>query len=249
MKNKINAYNCTFIFDTEKNKKITNFNWFVDVLQKQTWEPVTFNIFNQLKDKNKIAIDVGGWIGVTSIYLAKLFKSVITIEADVIAFNALSENINDNQCKNVVLHNKAFYNSTVNNVVFGINSFNYDSTFGSSTSQTKTHSDNDSDYLIETISIIDIINDINPNDIGLIKVDIEGGDEDIFEELITIGSKFGWKIWIAFHYGWWKDTDITRFEKLIPLIKKVSRDTTEIPKSELLSLISLNVPESFLIEL
>ena len=140
-----------------KPKKITNFNWLVDVLRTQTWEPVTFNIFDQHKDKNKIAIDIGGWIGVTSIYLAKLFKSVITIEADVIAFNALSENINDNQCKNVSLHNKAFYNSTVNNIVFGINGLNCDPSFGSSTSQTKNISDNDSDYLIETISIIDII--------------------------------------------------------------------------------------------
>jgi FkbM family methyltransferase len=249
MKNIIDSYGCTFIFDAEKNEKIPNFNWFIDVLQKQTWESVTFNIFDQLKDENKIAIDIGGWIGVTSIYLSKIFKSVITIEADVVAFNALSENINDNQCKNVTLYNKAFYNSTVDSIVFGVNGFNYDSTLGSSTSQIKTHSDNDSDYSIETISIIDIIKDINPNDIGLIKVDIEGGDEDVFEELITIGSKYGWKIWIAFHYGWWKDTDITRFKKLIPLIKKVSRDTHEISKSELLSLISLNVPESFLIEL
>ena len=249
MKNIIDSYGCTFIFDAEKNEKIPNFNWFINVLQKQTWESVTFNIFDQLKDENKIAIDIGGWIGVTSIYLSKIFKSVITIEADVVAFNALSENINDNQCKNVTLYNKAFYNSTVDSIVFGVNGFNYDSTLGSSTSQIKTHSDNDSDYSIETISIIDIIKDINPNDIGLIKVDIEGGDEDVFEELITIGSKYGWKIWIAFHYGWWKDTDITRFEKLIPLIKKVSRDTHEISKSELLSLISLNVPESFLIEL
>ena len=249
MKNIIDSYGCMFIFDAEKNEKIPNFNWFIDVLQKQTWESVTFNIFDQLKDENKIAIDIGGWIGVTSIYLSKIFKSVITIEADVVAFNALSENINDNQCKNVTLYNKAFYNSTVDSIVFGVNSFNYDSTLGSSTSQIKTHSDNDSDYSIETISIIDIIKDINPNDIGLIKVDIEGGDEDVFEELITIGSKYGWKIWIAFHYGWWKDTDITRFEKLIPLIKKVSRDTHEISKSELLSLISSNVPESFLIEL
>jgi len=249
MKNIIDSYGCTFIFDAEKNEKIPNFNWFIDVLQKQTWESVTFNIFDQLKDENKIAIDIGGWIGVTSIYLSKIFKSVITIEADVVAFNALSENINDNQCKNVTLYNKAFYNSTVDSIVFGVNGFNYDSTLGSSTSQIKTHSDNDCDYSIETISIIDIIKDINPNDIGLIKVDIEGGDEDVFEELITIGSKYGWKIWIAFHYGWWKDTDITRFEKLIPLIKKVSRDTHEISKSELLSLISSNVPESFLIEL
>ena len=247
MKKEITAYGTKFIFDSDKNKKIPNFNWLIDVLQ--TWEPATFDIFNKVKDENKVAIDIGGWIGVTTIYLSKIFKNVITIEADTVAYDALSENIKDNFCDNVTLINKAFYNSKHDRITFGTNSYGFDANFGSSTSQTKLQSDNDSDYSIETISIIDIIKDINPTNIGLIKVDIEGGDEDVFEELITIGSKYGWKIWIAFHYGWWKDTDITRFEKLIPLIKKVSRDTHEIAKSELLTLISLNVPESFLIEL
>ena len=243
------SYGINFIFDEENNKKIHNFYWFVDVLKSQTWEPFTFEIFNKFKDNNKVAIDIGGWIGPTTIYLSKIFKEVITIEADNIAFKSLSKNVKDNFCDNVTLYNKAFYNSKTNNVLFGVNSFNCQSTFGSSTSQTKTQSDNNTDYLIETINIFDIIKEVDPNNIGLIKIDIEGGDEDVFEELILVGSKYGWKIWISFHYGWWKNKDITRFEKLIPLIKKVSRDTNKISKYDLLSLIKKNVPETFLIEL
>ena len=249
MKREVIAYGSKFIFDTDKNKSIQNFNWLVNVLQNQTWEPVTFDIFNKLKDENKIAIDVGGWIGVTTIYLSKIFKHVITVEADTIAYNALSENIKDNFCDNVTLINKAFYNSKYDKITFGTNSYNFDAKFGSSTSQTKLQTDNDTDYSIETINIFDIIKQVNPYDIGLVKVDIEGGDEDIFEELIITAAKYNWKIWIAFHYGWWKNTDISRFENLLPLIKKVSRDTIEIPKHELLTLIEMNVPESFLIEL
>jgi len=243
------SYGINFIFNEENNKKIHNFHWFVDVLKSQTWEPFTFEVFNKLKDKDKVAIDIGGWIGPTTIFLSKKFKEVITIEADNVAFDSLSKNIKDNFCENVTLHNKAFYNSKSNHVFFGVNNFQFEPIFGSSTSQTKTESSNDTDYMIETINIYDIIKDVNPNNIGLIKVDIEGGDEDVFEELMIVGSKYGWKIWISFHYGWWKDKNVDRFTHLVPLIKKVSKNDIEISKYDLLPLINLNVPETFLIEL
>ena len=51
---------------------------------------------------------------------------MITIEADTIAFESLSENIRDNFCDNVTLHNKAFHNSKTNNVLFGVNSFKFE---------------------------------------------------------------------------------------------------------------------------
>lgn len=245
----LNSYGIKFIFDENNNKKIPNFNWFIGVLKEQTWEPKTFETFNNLKDINKIAIDIGGWIGPTTIYLSKIFKEVITIEADTVAFEALSNNIKDNSCNNVVLYNKAFHNSKTKNVFFGTNRFNFESELGSSTSQTKNQIETGSDYSIDTINIFNIIENIDPKNIGLIKVDIEGGDENIFEELIFVGSNYGWKIWISFHYGWWGDKNVKKFEHVIKLIKKVSRDDIEISKHELLSLIELNVPESFLIEL
>jgi FkbM family methyltransferase len=244
-----NSYGIKFIFNDEKNKKIPKFDWFVDVLKAQIWEPETFNIFNKFKDNNKIAIDIGGWIGPTTIFLSKIFKEVITIEADIIAFEALSENIKDNICENVTLYNKAFHNSKTKNVFFGVNNFDFEPILGSSTSQTKNEKKIDNDYLINTINVFNIIECVDPNKIGLIKIDIEGGDEDIFEELILVGSKYGWKIWISFHYEWWKDKNVKKFENLIPLIKKVSRNNDEISKNDLLSLIEMNVPESFLIEL
>lgn len=243
------SYGINFILNKEKNKKINNFDWLINSLKSQTWEPFTFEIFNKFKDNNKVAIDIGGWIGPTTIYLSKIFKKVITIEADNIAFESLSENIKDNFCNNVTLHNKAFHNSKTDNVIFGVNSFNFESTFGSSTSQTKTQSNNNTDYLIETINIFDIIEYVDPNNIGLIKIDIEGGEEDVFEELILVGSNYNWKIWISFHYGWWKDKNVDRFKHLMPLIKTVFRNNTEIPKNELIVLIKQNVPETFLIEL
>lgn len=242
-------YGENFFLDKEKNSDIQSFDWFINEFTSEKWEPITFEVFNKLSDKNKTAIDIGGWIGITSIYLSKKFKNVITIEADTISYNTLLSNIKDNQCDNVKVYNKAFFNSDVKNVFFGINDYNFGSYLGSSTSQTKHSKSSESDYSIETISILDLINEVDPYEIGIVKVDIEGGDEDVFRELITVGSKYGWKIWLSFHYGWWKDKNVRRFEDLIPLIKKVSLNTTEIPKDELLRLVELNVPESFLIEL
>jgi 16S rRNA A1518/A1519 N6-dimethyltransferase RsmA/KsgA/DIM1 with predicted DNA glycosylase/AP lyase activity len=90
------SYGINFILNEENNKKIHNFHWLIDVLKSQTWEPFTFEIFNKFKDNNKVAIDIGGWIGPTTIYLSKIFKEVITIEADNIAFESLSKNVKDN---------------------------------------------------------------------------------------------------------------------------------------------------------
>jgi FkbM family methyltransferase len=243
------SYGINFILNEENNEKIHNFNWLVNSLKSQKWEPFTFEVFDKLKNENKVAIDIGGWIGPTTIFLSKKFKEVVTIEADIVAFESLTKNLKDNFCENVTLHNKAFHNSNTNSIFFGVNSFQFEPTFGSSTCQTKTQSDDNTDYEIETINIFDILKEVDPNDIGLIKVDIEGGDEDVFEELVLVGSKYGWKIWISFHYGWWKDKNVNKFEHLIPLIKKVTKGNIEISKCDLLPLIKLNVPETFLIEL
>jgi len=230
-----NSYGIKFIFDEKKNKKIGNYNWFVDVLKKQNWEPVTFKMFKEVSNPEKVAIDIGSWIGPTTIFLSKYFKKVISIEADIVSFESLTSNIEDNECKNVTLINKAFYNSEEDKIYFGVNSHKFDPVLGSSTSQSKKQSDDINDYSIDTISIFDLLKIVEPTDIEFLKVDIEGGDEDIFEEIITVGSNYGWKIWLSFHYGWWKNKDVSRFTHILKFIKKVRMDEIEIPVESILS--------------
>ena len=59
-----------------------------------------------------------------------------------------------------------------------------------------------------------IINNINPNEISLIKVDIEGGEEFILNDLFILNAKYKMPLYISFHYDWWKDKNLNRFDFL-----------------------------------
>ena len=68
-------------------------------------------------------------------------------------------------------------------------------------------------YIVKTITIQGAIDhyNINPDEISLIKVDIEGGEEYIISELYDIYIKYHIPLYISFHYSWWKDKNLDRF--------------------------------------
>ena len=73
-----------------------------------------------------------------------------------------------------------------------------------------------SPYTIKTITLNNIIQkyNINPFEISLIKVDIEGKEEDILSELYDIHIKYGATLFINFNYNKWNDKNIDRFSFL-----------------------------------
>ena len=59
--------------------------------------------------------------------------------------------------------------------------------------------------------ILEIYN-IDPNEISLIKVDIEGGEEYILNDLYNMYKEYNVALYISFHYTWWKDKNLKRFD-------------------------------------
>jgi FkbM family methyltransferase len=179
------------------------------------WENDTFEVFDNNLDKNKIFIDIGGWIGTTCIYASRYSKSVIVIEADKESFEDLKENslINSN---NIIFINKCIYNENDIDIMFGSNNHIENSKLNDSTSQICFNYKKDS-YKIKTITIQQIINEnnIKPDEISLIKVDIEGGEEFILEDLYNIKMIYNTKIYVSFHYDWWRNKDLNRFNKFL----------------------------------
>ena len=76
-------------------------------------------------------------------------------------------------------------------------------------------------YFVDTITLESIITNyqINPSEIGLIKVDIEGGEENILNDLNDIYTKYKIPIYVSFHLTWWNDKNLDRFEWLSDTIK------------------------------
>jgi len=216
-----------FTFDTVANSQIVNYDWFMGALSSGSWEKETFEIFESVKDKTKTAIDIGAWIGPTSIWLSKNFKNVIAVEADRMAISALKANLESSNCNNVkIVENPVFSKSNVN-LYFGCNS-KIKAVLGDSTSQLKENTTDNKDFEVLTVSIHDLLKDLK--DVSFIKVDIEGGEENIIPDLFEICKSNGYSLLISFHYGWWKDHNLERFEKYFNLASN-EKDISKFIKS------------------
>jgi FkbM family methyltransferase len=187
------------------------------------WENEKFSVFDKYLDKNKIFIDIGAWIGTTAMYGSRKSKHVYSIEADIGSFDDLSKNCEINCEQNYTLINKAIYNIDNIDIKFGKNKFLSNSRLNDSTSQIYSENETSNEfYNIKSITLDQIIkeNQINPNEISLIKVDIEGGEEDIMEELYSIHKKYNIPLYLSFHHHWWKDKNLDRFSFLTDSHKK-----------------------------
>jgi FkbM family methyltransferase len=156
-----------------------------------TWEQETFRIFDTHLQKDKVFIDIGGWIGTTCIYGSKKSKHVYVIEADPIAFADLSSNCTLNS-NNITPIHRAIYNKSDTTVSFGKNKFIKNAKLNDSMSQIYTDTSNNDCFIVKTITLSTLIDEynINPNEISLIKVDIEGGEENILDNLFTFNHYF-----------------------------------------------------------
>lgn len=187
-----------------------------------TWEEETFKVFDFYLDKEKIFIDIGGWIGTTCLYASRNSKHVYVVEADRESFKSLEKNIDVNS-RNITAIHKAIYNKDNEYISFGANQFFETSNLNESTSQIQKLEDtsNPNSYKIQTITVSTLLKQyLNDSDkISLIKVDIEGGEENILEELLELRYSRTIPMYISFHHSWWSNKDLSRFSKLSDIHK------------------------------
>jgi FkbM family methyltransferase len=203
----------TFFIETRSDDP--NLRFWTDIYHQ--WEPETFAVFDRYLSKDKYVVNIGGWIGTTCMYSARKSKGVYVVEADRDSFADLQRNCSNN-CDNVVCVEKAIYNETDVDVVFGKNKFRGDATLNDSTSQihgaaAAAVAVADGAYLVKTVTIADLLkqHEIDPKNVSLIKVDIEGGEEPILDQLYAIHVEFGIPMYISFHHTWWSDKNLDRF--------------------------------------
>lgn len=206
------AFDVEFNFSSPQNLNIQSFDYFVQNFSKEGWERETFNVFKDCANLEKCVIDIGAWIGPTSIWLSKNFKHVFAIEADPIALLALRDNLKNSGCNNVTIIDSPI-SAKSEKVYFGRNSFNGNS-LGSSTSQMKMEKKFEDDTELNSITLSQILDMVDPSEISLIKVDIEGGEELIMEDLFKTCAKHKIDLYLAFHTKWWQDKNFSRFESL-----------------------------------
>lgn len=100
-------------------------------------------------------------------------------------------------------------------VKFGRNRHLPGASCNDSTSQIIVSEETQSDDIeVKTMTLSSLINKYDLQDISLIKVDIEGGVEHILNDLFDLHDKINIPMYISFHYDWWQNKDLTRFDRL-----------------------------------
>ena len=138
------------------------------------WEQDTYTFLQKFSDPEKIFIDIGAWIGPISLPATKLNKMCYALEPDPIAYKELQTNINLNNIDNIKSYNLAMFNvngfikmgsevlgSSVTSIGSNINTF---------------------DVKCITMSCFIEENNINQNEISLIKIDVEGSETEILKD-------------------------------------------------------------------
>ena len=87
------------------------------------WEPVTFQMFRKHIQSTTLVLDIGSWIGPTSLFAANLAHTVLAFEPDHIAYNQLRSNVDLNPHLNIHTLNKCVSNKhefiTMNSLELG----------------------------------------------------------------------------------------------------------------------------------
>ena len=210
----------------------------------QNWENETFDVFEEVKDKEAIAIDLGAWIGTTAIRLSKNFHHVIAVEPDYKSVDCLRQNLTVSDCPNVSICERPISNIS-QKVIFGPRG----AELNQSISCIKNRTDNARDYTLKSITfkqfLYDYIfsnDDLSNRRISFIKCDIEGGEENILEDVLHFAYNNQCKAYIAFHVSWWNAKKITDFEYLFRYFK------TNIPENDVCAYITENPFGSILFE-
>ena len=133
-------------FDEQTDHFAQNIFW--------NWENETFEVFNQVKNKEAIAIDLGAWIGTTAIWLSKNFDTVVAVEPDVKSLECMRRNLEASECTNVLICERPVSNSN-KNIIFGPRG----SALNESISYVKNEINNVNDYEAPSISFKKLIYD------------------------------------------------------------------------------------------
>lgn len=163
------------------------------------WDNEMFEVFDKYLSKDKVFIDIGDWITPTSLYATRKSKYVYGIEyaaASDAASDAASEAA-DTSFASIMKDNCAN---------------NY--------KRTAVANNTNIEALIKDATIAATAT-VAPLTISLIRIDIDGKEEDMLSDLYNIHIKYGATLFIKFNYSKWNDKNIDRFQFLTQKAKDI----------------------------
>lgn len=130
-------------------------------------------------------LDCGANIGIASLYFTQIapLAKIYAFEPNPISYAILSKNQSVNNLSRLSTYNVALSDSTSEATLY-LNSQSPSSTSASLVSKEMTSAKN---YVVKTMKLSDFLSKLNPDVIDLIKLDVEGSEEVVYDDLLTNG--------------------------------------------------------------
>lgn len=173
------------------------------------WEEQTWDFYHKYTKPNSVSIDIGAWLGSTLMYAATAGATkILAVEANpsTIKFLETLKNKNPQTFADLVIKNKAI-SSKEGSITFGGPSGDTQDTSSMSSSR-------GTGFSVETTSIQDAIKDYNPEDISVIKIDIEGSELEVLDQIALL-SQIPAPILLSLHPPYWDDASASVAENVV----------------------------------
>ncbi len=162
------------------------------------WEPETFAFYQKYATPEKDVIDIGGWIGPTML-LAYAFnaRSVHVVEADPANFQILKKNCRRNYLEDRVHLYPLCLSDRTGQIV----------TFGRSSKKkgTSTKRIGHGYTKVRTTSMLEFIQSMKLREASIVKMDIEGAEQDAADTLDYIAGFPGVVMLFSIHVHLWRN--------------------------------------------
>ena len=181
--------------------KVRN-HWFFNEFETHGWEPQTYFTYKNYLTKETTYVDIGTWVGLTVMFASEIgVNKIYGIEANKLSYELTCEN-----CK----MNKLTEKATIDNLCIldrDNTLVHFGSTNSSETSSASSIKGNS--WLIPSIKLMTYLKEKNIQDDKLfIKIDIEGAEELIVEDLKNLAEKKDIIIYLSIHPTFWDNKEV-----------------------------------------
>jgi len=160
--------------------------------------PGTLRVIEETLRPEDAYIDIGAWVGPTVLWAAERCRHVIAVEPDPIASGVLAANVKSN-CTNVTSVEAAVAAQR------GRRRLWTQGDWGDSTS-TLVDQAHEPSMMVDAVLFEDVLDRVTDvTRVGLVKIDIEGGEGELFSVAARTLKALHCPIVLALHYAWVTD--------------------------------------------
>jgi len=176
-------------------------HWFWKQYKESFWEPHTYDIFKNYLRADKDYIDIGCWVGITCFFAREIgARRIWAVEANPLTCDLLKTIIKQNQLLNNMNLENICITDRDNTLV----------NFGGSKNEANTSSASSikgNNWQIASSKLCTYIEKDNIENYNFIKIDIEGAESLIHEDLIELSARKDLCIYLSLHPPFWTDKE------------------------------------------